>query len=123
MTALRLRRTVRLDPKTAAAALDAVWRILDHVETLAPQRDGPRLLANLRVNEYLLDVTVWKPQALFVAGRHLTDVSGIVIPFTGAWRNRVLLVREGDVEASPALLDSLDLAALERTVESAGGYP
>lgn len=123
VTAVRSRRPVPLDPRTVAAALATVQRILDRVDTLAPQRGGPRLLANLRLNEYLLDVAIWKPQALIVGGRRLSDISGIVIPFTGAWRHRVLVVREGEVEASPALLDSPDLSALERTVESSGGHP
>jgi len=123
VTVIRGRRTARLDPGKSAEALQAVQRVLDRVGALTPESGGPRLLANLRLNEYLLDVAVWTPQALIVAGRRLTDVSGIVIPFTGKWRNRVLIVREGEVEASPVLLENPDLAGLERVVESAAVHP
>lgn len=123
VTVRRTGRSVSLAPKDAAPALEALQNVLAEVGTLTPEPDGPRILANLRVNERLLDVAVWTPQTLSVGGRWLTDVSGIVIPFTGPWRNRVVVVREGAVEASQTLLENLDLAALERVVESRGGHP
>jgi len=115
-------KPVLLRPDAAAPVLDAVWQILGTVGSLAPQPDGPRLLANLRLNEYLVDVTIWRAQRLDVAGRRLDGVSGVVIPFTGAWRHRVLVVRTGTVDASPVLLDSPEMATLERAVEAGGGH-
>jgi len=123
VTIVHNRRTVPIEPRQVAGTLDTVQRVLDRVDAVAPEPDGARLLANLRLNEYLLDVTIWTPQVLVVGGRRVTGVSGIVIPFTGAWRNRVLVSRQGDIEASPTLLASPDLSALERTVESAGRRP
>ncbi len=114
---------VRLDPGQATGVLAEVERILDGISVLAPEPGGSRLLAMLRLNEYLLDVSVWRPQSLVVAGHRFPDVSGIVIPVTGTWRHRVLIVQGGEIEASPALLDTPDLAALERVVESVGGRP
>jgi hypothetical protein len=72
------------------------------------------------MTEYLVDVTIWRTQALDVAGRRLGGVSGIVIPTTGPWRHRVLIVREGQVDASPPLADSPELATIERAVDAAG---
>jgi len=116
-------KPVRLRPEAAAPVLDAVWQILGTVGSLAPEPDGPRLLANLRLNEYLVDVTIWRAERLDVAGQRLDGVSGVVIPFTGAWRHRVLVVRAGTVEASPVLLDSPELATLERAVDAGSGHP
>ncbi len=120
---VRGRQRLPLDARQNADALAAVGRLLDSVGTLAPEPRGVRLLTELRLNEYLLDVTVWSPQTLDVGGTRLTGVSGIVIPFTGAWRNRILIDRGGTIAASPPLLDSPDLAALERLVEASGRRP
>lgn len=120
---VRGRQRLRLDAQKSGDALAAVRRVLDGVGTLTPERRGVRLLTELRLNDYLVDVTVWTPQTLVVGGSRLTDVAGIVIPFTGAWRHRVLIDRGGAVEASPPLLDSPDLAALERLVDSSGTRP
>jgi hypothetical protein len=123
VTVVRGRQPVRLDPRQTIDAVSAVWRVLESVDHLAPQAGGPGLLAMLRLNDYLLDVTVWRPQAVVIAGRRLEGVSAIVVPFTGTWRHRVLIDREGRVQASPTLVDSPELAALERLVESSGGRP
>ncbi len=120
---VRGRQRLPLDARQNADALAAVGRLLDSIGTLTPEPGGVRLLTELRLNEYLLDVTVWSPQTLDVGGTRLIDVSGIVIPFTGAWRNRILIVRGGTIAASPPLLDSSDLAALERLVEASGRRP
>jgi len=114
-------RSVRLDAQRTRAALDAVWRLLGDVSAVAPVADGPRLLAVLRVNEQVLDVTIWKPQTLIVAARRLPNVSAIVVPVTGTWRHRVLVVQTGRVLASPPLIDSGRLAAIDETVRAAVG--
>ncbi|HLJ60435.1 MAG TPA: hypothetical protein VKZ50_11955 [bacterium] len=115
-------KTVRLSPDAAAPVLDAVWQVLGAVPAIAPEPGGPRLLANLRMNEHLVDVTIWRTQALDVAGQRLGGVSGVVIPFTGLWRHRVLIVREGQVDASPPLTDSAELATIEHAVDAAGNH-
>jgi hypothetical protein len=115
-------KTVRLPPAASAPVLDAVWQVLGAVPTVSPQPGGPRLLANLRMNEHLVDVTIWRTQALDVAGQRLGGVSGVVIPFTGRWRHRVLIVREGRVDASPPLADSPELATIEHAVDAAGNH-
>ena len=114
-------RSVRLDAGRTRAALDAVWRMLGDVPAVAPVADGPRLLAVLRVNEQVLDVAIWKPQTLIVAARRLPNVSAIVIPITGTWRHRVLVVQTGRVLASRPLTDSGELAAIDETVRTAIG--
>lgn len=116
-----LGRSVRLDARAARAVLDAVWLVLGDVPVIAPVAGGPRLLAALRLNEQVLDVTVWKPQTLVVAARRLPNVSAIVIPVTGPWRHRVLLVQTGQVTASPRLVDSPALAAIDDAVRTAVG--
>jgi hypothetical protein len=103
--------------------LDTVWRLIGNLGDLSSEPNGPRFLANLRLNESLLNVTLWTPQPLVIGLRRVPDVSGLIIPFSGPWRNRVLVVQEGAVEASPSLLESDDLAALRRVVESAGAGP
>ena len=114
-------RTVRLDGARARAALDAVWQVLGAVPTIAPVVRGPRLLAELRVNEQVLGVTIWKAQTLVVAARRLPNVSAIVFPVTGTWRHRVLIVQMGRVAASPRLIDSASVAALDDAVRRAVG--
>jgi hypothetical protein len=73
------------------------------------------------VNERVLDIAIWTPVALRVGERRLTSVSGILVPFTGPWRDRILIVRTGKVAASAPLRASADLARLERIVEAGGG--
>lgn len=114
-------RRVRLDARRTRAALDAVWQVLGDVPTLTPVARGPRLLAVVRVNEQVLDVAIWKPQTLVVAARRVQNVSAIVVPTTGTWRHRLLVVQMGRVFASPRLLDSPALAALDATVRAAVG--
>lgn len=112
---------VRLDAQRTRAALDAVWQVLGDVPALAPVAGGPRLLAVVRVNEQVLDVAVWKPQTLVVAALRVQNVSAIVVPTTGTWRHRLLMVQMGRVFASPRLLDSPALALLDETVRAAVG--
>jgi hypothetical protein len=119
----RWRRTTRLDTAQTSMVLDTVWRLIGNLGDLSSEPNGPRFLANLRLNESLLNVTLWTPQPLVIGLRRVPDVSGLIIPFSGPWRNRVLVVQEGAVEASPSLLESDDLAALRRVVESAGAGP
>ena len=114
-------RPVRLDGRQTRAALDAVWQMLGEVPAVAPLSHGPRVLAVLRVNEQVLDVAIWKPQTLIVAARRLPNASAIVIPVTGAWRHRVLIVDAGRVLASPPLIDSPALAAIDAAVRRAVG--
>lgn len=118
VTLRRTRGPVTLAAPQAAEALRAVQDVLAEAGTLTPEPAGPRLLANLRLNEHLLDVAIWTPQTLSLGGRWITGVSGILIPFTGAWRNRLIIVHAGKVAASAPLLDSLSLFTLERMVES-----
>jgi len=119
----RWRRTTRLDTAQTSMVLNTVWRIIGDLDDLSPEPNGPRLLANLRLNEFLLNVTLWTPRPLVLGARRVPNVSGLIVPFTGPWRNRILVVREGAVEASPPLLESDDLAALRGIVESTGGGP
>lgn len=114
-------RSVRLDARRTRAALETVWRVLGDVPAIVPLADGPRLLAVLRINEQVLDVAIWKPQTLIVAARRLPNVSAIVIPVTGTWRHRVLVVEAGRVLASPPLVDSGELAAIDEAVRTAVG--
>ncbi len=114
-------RSVRLDARRTRAVLDTVWQVLGEVPAVAPVADGPRLLAVLRVNEQVLDVAIWKPQTLIVAARRLPNVSAIVIPVTGPWRHRMLVVQTGRVLASPPLIDSGALAAVDEAVRTAVG--
>ena len=114
-------RTVRLDAGRTRHALDAVWQVLGDIVTVAPVAGGPRLLAQLRVNEQVLDVTIWKAQTLVVAARRLPNVSAVVFPVTGTWRHRVLIVQMGRVAASPRLIDSPAVAALDDVVRTAVG--
>ncbi len=116
---VRRRNAVRLGPDASGPILDQVWEVLGVIPAVTPQPGGPRLLANLRINEDLVDVTIWRTQDLDVAGQRLYGVSGIVIPFTGPWRHRVLIVQRGQVEASPTLADSPELGAIERAVDAA----
>ncbi|HKX17891.1 MAG TPA: hypothetical protein VJT33_07785 [bacterium] len=116
-----LGRSVRLDERHAHIALDAMWWVLGDVPAIAPVNGGPRLLATLRLNEQVLDVTIWKAPTLIVASRRLSNVSAIVFPVTGLWRHRVLVVEMGRVEASPRLVDSVSVAALDDAVRSAIG--
>jgi len=118
VTVRRPRRSVTLPPREAWDTLRAVQDALEEATALSREPDGARLLANLRLNEHLLDITIWTPQTLFAGGRRLPGVSAILIPFTGAWQNRILLVRAGEVDASPPLIGSASLAALRRVVES-----
>jgi len=114
-------RTVRLDAQRTRDALNAVWQLLGDVATVAPVAGGPRLLAELRLNEQVLDVTIWKAQTLVVAARRLPNVSAVVFPVTGTWRHRVLVVQMGHVVASPRLIDSPAVAALDDAVRRAVG--
>jgi hypothetical protein len=114
-------RAVRLDVGRTDAALDAVWQVLGDVPAVAPVSAGPRLLAVLRLNEQVLDVAIWKPQTLVVAARRLPNVSAVVVPVTGIWRHRLLVVQTGRVLASPLLADSPALAALDEAVRAAVG--
>lgn len=116
-----LGRSVRLDDRHAHTALDAVWQVLGEVRTVAPVDGGPRLLATLRLNEQAVDVTIWKAQTLVVAAHRLPNVSAIVFPVTGQWRHRVVVVQLGRVVASPRLIDSPAVAALDDAVHAAVG--
>ena len=121
MTVDGLGRSVRLDQRRAHLVLDAMWQVLGDVPAVAPVNGGARLLATLRLNEQVVDVTVWKAQTLVVAARRLPNVSAIVFPVTGVWRHRVLVVQMGRVVASPRLVDSLSIAALDDAVRSTVG--
>ena len=121
VTAFSRGRTVRLDAPRARAALDAVWQVLGDAPAVAPVAGGPRLLAVLRVNEQVLDVTIWKQQTLIVAARRLRNASAVLVPVTGTWRHRVLVVQVGAVVASPVLVDSPALAAIDDLVRTAVG--
>lgn len=112
---------MRLAARRADAALAAVWQVLGGVPSVAPVSDGPRLLAVLRLNEQVLDVAIWKPQTLVVAARRLPNVSAVVVPVTGIWRHRLLVVQTGRVLASPPLGDSPALAALDEAARAAVG--
>jgi hypothetical protein len=114
-------RRVRLDAERTLAVLAAVWQVLGNVPALSPVAGGPRLLAAVRINEQVLDVAIWKPQTLIVAARRFPNASAIVIPVTGAWRHRVLIVDAGRVLASPPLIDSPALAAIDAAVRRAVG--
>ncbi len=116
-----LGRSVRLDDRHAHVALDAMWQVLGDVPAIAPVNGGPRLLATLRLNAQVLDVTIWKAQTLVVAAHRLPNVSAIVFPVTGQWRHRVLVVQMGRVVASPRLIDSPAVAALDEAVRAAVG--
>lgn len=120
-----IRRTrtapVLLTPAQAGAVLGAVQNALEQAGPLVPESAGPRLLANLRVNERVLDIAMWTPVAVRVGTRRLTGVSGILVPFTGRWRDRILIVRMGKVAATAPLGESADLTRLERIVDAGGG--
>lgn len=120
---LRTRRVRPLSAEEAARVLALVQEALPHAGALAPYTDGPRLLANLRLNEHLVDIALGVPQPLAVGPRRIPEVSRVVIPFTGTWRKRILVVREGRVEASRPLLGDLRLADLEWMVEREDGHP
>jgi len=113
--------SVRLRARDAAPVLQAVWRLVGTVSTLAPEPGGPRFLVNLRLNTSLVDVSIWDPQTMVIAGRRLRNVSGIVVPLDGSWRGRVFIVQEGVVEVSPALSDA-DVATVGDAVETASGH-
>lgn len=117
VTLRRIRSSVTLAAPQTAEALRATQDVLAQAGTLTPVPAGRRLLANLRLNEHLLDVAIWTPQTLSVSGHRFVGVSGILIPFTGAWRNRLIIVHAGEVAASAPLLDSPPLFTLERMVE------
>lgn len=121
VTVYGLGRSVRLDERGTLAALDAVWQALGEVPAVAPVGDGPRLLAAVRLNEQVLDVAIWKPQTLVVAGGRFPNVSALLVPVTGTWRHRILVVQIGHVVASPALVDSPALAAIDDAVRTAVG--
>jgi hypothetical protein len=114
-------RAVRLDAAQSRPVLDAVWQILGGIPSVEPVASGARFLAELRLNEQVVDVAIWKPQRLVVAARRLSNVSAVVVPVTGAWRHRVLIVQLGRVVASPRLLESQALATLDRAVDAAVG--
>ena len=120
VTAVR-RTSARLEPRDAAAVLAAVAALLETVPMLTPEPGGPRFLVNLRLNASLVDVSIWDPQTLVVAGRRLRDVSGIVVPLSGAWQGRVFIVQEGVVDVSPPLA-AADAASFETAVESVSGH-
>jgi hypothetical protein len=120
---LRTRRTEILGPAKAARVLALVLEALRHAGPLTPYQDGPRLLVNLRLNEHLAVVTLGVPQTLTVGRRRVPGVSQVMIPFTGSWRKRILVVREGRVEASRPLLAESSLVDLEWIVEREGGQP
>jgi hypothetical protein len=75
-------------------------------------------LTTLRLSEDLVDVTVWTPQTLLAGTGPLRDVSGIVIPLTGPYRHRVLVVREGRVAVSRDRVDAPPIDVLEQAVEA-----
>jgi hypothetical protein len=120
-----IRRTrtapVLLTSAQAGTVLGVVQNALEQAGPLVPESGGPRLLANLRLNERVLDIAMWTPVALRVGSRRLTDVSGILFPFTGKWRDRILIVRKGKVAATAPLGASADLTRLERIVDAGGG--
>ncbi len=120
-----IRRTrtapVLLTPAQAGTVLGVVQNALEQAGPFVPESAGPRLLANLRVNERVLDIALWTPVALRVGERRLTGVSGILVPFTGPWRDRILIVRMGKVAASAPMRASADLTRLERIVDAGGG--
>ncbi|HLN13121.1 MAG TPA: hypothetical protein VK587_08020 [bacterium] len=113
--------SARLGTREGASVLAAAWRLIGTVPSAAPEPGGPRFLVNLRLNASLVDVSIWDPQTLVIAGRRFANVSGIVIPLTGSWEGRVFIVREGVVDVSPALAPA-DVASFETAVEAAGGH-
>ena len=115
------RTSVRLEARDAAPVLEAAWRLVGTTPSLAFRPDGTRLLANLRLGASLVDVSIWDPQTLVIAGRRLENVSGIAIPLTGAWRGRAFVVQEGAVQVTAPLADA-DVAAFETAVDAAGGH-
>jgi len=108
----------RLPEARARDVLAAVRLLLRRVTSLSPRPDGPGLLTTLRLSEDLVDVTVWTPQTLLAGTGPLRDVSGIVIPLTGPYRHRVLVVREGRVAVSRDRVDAPPIDVLEQAVEA-----
>lgn len=115
------RTSVRLAARDAASVLAAAWRLVGTAPDLALEPDGTRLLANLRLDASLVDISIWDPQSLVLAGRRVGGVSGIVIPLSGAWHGRAFVVQEGTVQVTPAFGDA-DMAVFEAAVAAAAGH-
>jgi hypothetical protein len=103
-------------------ALALVRDMLPAAGPLTPVPDGPRFLANMRLNEQLVDITLGVPQSLLVGSRQITGVSGLIVPFTGDWRQRLIVLRTGQVEVSEPLVN-VDIIDLEGIVEKEDGNP
>ena len=123
VTILRHNRVRTLSAAETAQALALVADALSEADPLVPVPDEPRFLANLRLNEYLIDITMGVPQALVIGPRSIPAVSGLVVPFTGNWRKRIIVLQEGRVEISGPLLASSDLVDLEWIVEKEDANP
>ena len=123
VTILRHNRVRTLSAAETAQALALVADALSEAGPLVPVPDEPRFLANLRLNEHLIDITMGVPQALVIGPRSIPAVSGLVVPFTGNFRKRIIVLQEGGVEISGPLLASSDLVDLEWIVEKEDANP
>ena len=122
LTVMRHHGVRTLSAVDANQALALVRDMLPAAGPLTPVPDGPRFLANLRLNEQLVDITLGVPQSLTVGSHQIPAVSGLVIPFTGEWRQRIVVLQTGQVEVSGPLV-SVDLIDLEGIVEKEDGAP
>jgi hypothetical protein len=122
LTVMRHHGVRTLSTADANQALALIRDILPAAGPLTPVPDGPRFLANLRLNEQLVDITLGVPQSLIVGSRQIPAVSGLVIPFTGEWRQRIVVLQTGQVEVSGPLVN-VDLIDLEGIVEKEDGNP
>jgi hypothetical protein len=122
VTVMRHHGVRMLSAADANQALALVRNMLPAAGPLTPVPDGPRFLANLRLNEQLVDIKLGMPQSLVVGSRQISAVSGLVIPFTGKWRQRIVVLQTGQVEVSGPLVN-IDLIDLEGIVEKEDGTP
>jgi len=122
LTVMRHHGVRTLSAADANQALALVRDMLPAAGPLTPVPDGPRFLANLRLNEQLVDIKLGMPQSLVVGSRQIPAVSGLVIPFTGEWRQRIVVLQTGQVEVSGPLVN-VDLIDLEGIVEKEDGAP
>jgi hypothetical protein len=122
LTVMRNHGVRTLSAADANQALALVRDMLPAVGPLTPVPDGPRFLANLRLNEQLVDITLGVPQSLVVGSLQIPAVSGLIIPFTGEWRQRIVVLQTGQVEVSGPMVN-VDLIDLEGIVEKEDGNP
>jgi hypothetical protein len=122
LTVMRHHRVRTLSAADANQALALIGDVLPAAGPLTPVPDGPRFLANLRLNEQLVDITLGVPQSFVVGSRQISAVSALVIPFTGEWRWRIVVVQTGQVEVSGPLVN-VDLIDLEGIADKEDGNP